>query len=231
MSIRLKRQEDNSMDPGLVSFKSPKSMMSETYRVLRTNMGFAGIEQPFKTVLVTSALSMEGKSTTVANLAVVTAQAGNKVILVDCDLRRPCLHTIFQISNDMGFTNCIISEIEPERVARSSRIPNLQVLTSGPIPPNPAEVLNSVRTLNMWTYLKEQYDYVFIDSPPLLSVTDASIIAAQVDASLLVVLSGKTRKEAAIQAKDRLLQANARIIGVVLNKTKPNGQDYYYYYS
>ena len=230
MSIGLKKGDDNSMELGVVSLKNPKSMISETYRVLRTNMGFAGIEQPFKTVLVTSALAMEGKSTTVANLAVVTAQAGNKVILVDCDLRRPCLHKIFQISNDMGFTNCIMSEIEPERVARSSSIPNLQILTSGPIPPNPAEVLNSARTRNMWAYLKERYDYVFIDSPPLLSVTDASIIAAQVDASLLVVLAGKTRKEVAVQAKERLQQANARILGVVLNQTKPNGQDNYYYY-
>lgn len=231
MSIRLKERANNNMDMGLISIKSPKSMISETYRVLRTNMGFAGIEQPFKTVLVTSALAMEGKSTTVANLAVVTAQAGNKVILVDCDLRRPCLHKIFQISNDMGFTNCVMSEIEPERVARSSSIPNFQILTSGPIPPNPAEVLNSARTRNMWAYLKERYDYVFIDSPPLLSVTDASIIAAQVDASVLVVFAGKTRKEFAVQAKDRLQQANARIIGVVLNQTKPNGQDNYYYYS
>lgn len=230
MSIILKKRDDNNMDPGLVSLKSPKSMISETYRVLRTNMGFAGIEQPFKTVLVTSALAMEGKSTTVANLAVVTAQAGHKVILVDCDLRRPCLHKIFEIANDMGFTNCIMSEIDPERATRSSSIPNFQVLTSGPIPPNPAEVLNSVRTRNMWAYLKERYDYVFIDSPPLLSVTDATIIAAQVDASLLVVLAGKTRNEVAVQAKDRLLQANARIIGVVLNQAKPNGQDYYYYY-
>lgn len=231
MSISLKKRDDKRMYPGLVSLKSPKSMISETYRVLRTNMGFAGIEQPFKTVLVTSALAMEGKSTTVANLAVVTAQAGHKVILVDCDLRRPCLHKMLEITNDMGFTNCIMSEIEPERVARSSSIPNLQVLTSGPIPPNPAEVLNSVRTRNMWTYLKQRYEYVFIDSPPLLSVTDATIIAAQVDASILVVRAGKTRNEAAVQAKDRLQQANARIIGVVLNQTKPNGQDNYYYYS
>jgi capsular exopolysaccharide synthesis family protein len=230
MSVKLSKRDVNDMELGLVTFKSPKSMMSETYRVLRTNLGFAGVEQPFKTVLITSALAMEGKSTTVANLAVVTAQAGYRVILVDCDLRRPRMHKIFQIPNDMGFTNCIINEIEPERVAHSSSTHNLQVLTSGPIPPNPAEVLNSMRARNMWSYLKERNDYVFIDSPPLLSVTDAAIIASQVDASLLVVLSGKTRNEAAVQAKDRLVQANARIIGVVLNQSKPNGQDNYYYY-
>ncbi len=230
LAIRLKRRDDNSMDPGLVALESPKSMITETYRVLRTNMGFAGIEQPFKTVLVTSALAMEGKSTTVANLAVVTAQAGNKVILVDCDLRRPCIHKLFQISNEMGFTSCIINEIEPERVAHSLSMLNLHVLTSGPIPPNPAEILNSMRTRNMWSDLKERYDYVFIDSPPILSVTDGAIIASQTDASALVVHAGKTRKEVAAQAKDRLQQANARIIGVVLNQTKPNDQDYYYYY-
>ena len=136
-------------------------------------MGFAGIEQPFKTVLVTSALAMEGKSTTVANLAVVTAQAGNKVILVDCDLRRPSIHKLFQISNEMGFTSCIINEIEPERVAHSLSMLNLHVLTSGPIPPNPAEILNSMRTRNMWSDLKERYDYVFIDTAGRLHIDEA----------------------------------------------------------
>lgn len=230
MSIKLQQESENQNDIALITFERPKSAISETYRVLRTNLGFAGVEKPFKTVLVTSALAMEGKSTTVSNLAVVVAQAGYRVILVDCDLRRPSLHKIFQVPNDSGFTNCIINELEPERAAYSLSIANLHVMTSGPIPPNPAEVLNSQRTRNLWTSLSEGYDYILIDSPPLLSVTDATIIASQVDATLLVVRSGKTRKDVATQGRDRLLQANARIIGVVLNQTKPNGEDNYYYY-
>jgi len=224
------KHDKTELDLALITLDSPKSIISENFRVLRTNLGFAGAENPFKTVLVTSALASEGKSTTVTNLAIVTAQAGHSVILVDCDLRRPCLHKIFKVPNDYGFTNCIINEIEPERAVHSAITHNLQVLTSGPIPPNPAEVLNSQRTRNMWACLGNRYDYVFIDSPPLLAVTDAAIIAAQVDASLLVVDSGKTRRDTATQAKDVLLKANARIVGVVLDRVKPNTQNNSYYY-
>lgn len=230
MKSKPSRRNEEEMDLALVTFEKPQSALSETYRVLRTNLGFAGVDSPFKTVLFTSSLAMEGKSTTVSNLAVVTAQAGYSVILVDCDLRRPLQHKIFQIPNDMGFTNCIINEIEPKRAACSLSIHNLHVLTSGPIPPNPAEVLNSRRTRNLWTSLRTAYDYIFIDSPPLLAVTDATIVAAQVDATVLVVRSGKIRNEIAIQARDRLLQANARIIGVVLNQAKSDSQNNYYYY-
>lgn len=229
MNGKLINRGEEDLDLALITFEKPQSALSETYRVLRTNLLFAGAESPFQTLMVTSALAMEGKSTTVSNLAIVTAQAGYNVILVDCDLRRPLQHKIFQIPNDLGFTNCIINEIEPEKAIYSLSIHNLQVLTSGPIPPNPAEVLNSRRARNLWSSLKSKYDYVFIDSPPLLAVTDAAVIAAQVDASLLVVRSGKTRKEIAVQAKERLQQANSRIIGVVLSQTKPSGQDNYYY--
>ena len=164
MTFKTNNRNNTEADLALITFGSPKSIISENFRVLRTNLGFAGVENPFKTVLVTSALAAEGKSTIAANLAVVTAQAGHSVILVDCDLRRPCLHRVFQIPNEYGFTNCIINEIEPEQVAHSSSAHNLQVLTSGPIPPNPAEVLNSQRTRNMWASLSTRYDYVFIDS-------------------------------------------------------------------
>jgi capsular exopolysaccharide synthesis family protein len=214
----------------LITFKSPKSAMAEAYRVLCTNLGFTGMERPFHSVLITSALPEDGKSTITSNLAVVTAQAGYKVMLVDCDLRKPIMHKIFQLPNNMGFTNCVLNDMDPEQAAYDLSLSNLKVLTSGPIPPNPAEILNSSRTRAIWNILMSKYDYIFIDSPPLLTVTDASIIAAQVDTSILVVRSGVTRYEIARQAQDQLNNAKSHIIGVVLNQVKPEA-NYYGYYS
>lgn len=218
-------------DLGLVTFKSPKSAMSEAYRVLRTNLGFAGLERSFQTVLVSSSLSEEGKSTIASNLAVVTAQAGYKVILVDCDLRKPTQNKIFQIPNTSGFTSCILNNMETEDASYDLTMSNLKVLTSGPVPPNPAEILNSERTRSLWSTLKSKYDYIFIDSPPLLAVADASILAAQVDGTILVVRSGMTRVDDARRAQDLLTKANSRLLGVVLNQAKMSRNDYYGYYA
>jgi len=214
----------------LITHKSPKSAMAEAYRTLRTNLGFAGMDQPCRSILVTSCNPLDGKSTIVSNLAVVMAQAGNKVILVDCDLRKPLQHKVFQVENFQGLTNCILQKLDVEEVAHRGLVENLTVLTSGPIPPNPAEILNSERTRSLWKTLLEKYDYVFIDSPPVLAVTDASILSTQVDGAILVVRSGVTRKDLAREAKEQFLKANARLIGVVLNQVKMDASDYYQYY-
>lgn len=223
--------EERNLEVGLVAFKSPKSAMAEAYRILRTNLGFTGMEKPFRSVLVTSAMAKDGKSTIAANLAVVTAQAGYNVMLVDCDLRKPIQHKIFQIPNNTGFTNCVLSNVAVEDAAYGLTLNNLKVLTSGPIPPNPAEILNSERTRKIWAQMASKYDYIFIDSPPILAVTDASIIASQVDGALMVVRSGATRIDNARQAQESLAKANARTIGVVLNQVKMNSKGYYGYYA
>jgi len=222
------KQIETEFDVAKVAFKSPQSPMAEAYRVLRTNLGFSGFEAPFKSVLVTSVSARDGKSTIVANLAMVCAQAGYNVMLVDCDLRRPVQHKIFQVPNNTGFTTCIMNGTNPEEASFELTVPNLRILTSGPIPPNPAEILNSHKVKIQWSSLASKYDYIFIDSPPLLAVSDASILASQVDATLLVLRSGVTRVDEARQAQEQLKMANSRILGVVLNQVKMDTKNYYY---
>jgi capsular exopolysaccharide synthesis family protein len=214
----------------LITNTSPKSAMAEAYRTLRTNLGFASMDQPCRSILVSSTNPQDGKSTVISNLAVVMAQAGHKVIIIDCDLRKPMQHKIFQVENFQGFTNCIMQKLDVEEVAHTGLVDNLTVLTSGPIPPNPAEILSSDRTRSLWKTLTEKYDYVFIDSPPVMAVTDASILSTQVDGVILVVRSGVTRIDMARNAKEQFAKANARLIGVVLNQVKMDASDYYQYY-
>jgi len=192
-------------------------------------MGFVGMERPFHTIMVTSAAAKDGKSTVVSNLAVVAAQAGNKVLLVDCDLRKPVQHKLFQLPNYTGLTTCILAQVEPENVVQPTNVENLKVLTSGPIPPNPAELVNAEWTRLMWAQLLSVYDYVFVDSPPVLEVADASILASQLDAVLLVLRFGVTRIETTRQVQEQLARANARVIGAVINQVKGEGEQYHQY--
>lgn len=216
----------------IISKKNPKSAMAEAYRTLRTNLGFAGVDNPCRSILVSSSNPQDGKSTTTSNLAVVMAQAGNRVLLVDCDLRKPVQHKVFEVSNQKGITNCLLGQLKLEEALHANVSDNLDLLTSGPIPPNPAEILNSARTKAFWPMLLEKYDYVFIDAPPVLAVTDASILSSQVDGVVLVVRSGFTRNDVAKEAYNQFVKANARVLGVVLNQVKMNshGYQYYYYY-
>jgi len=230
MIMKKKKTIDRDFGLELITHKSPKSAMSEAYRALRTNLGFASMEKPIRSILVTSVNAQDGKSTVVSNLAVVMAQAGNKVILVDCDLRKPIQHKIFEVDNVKGFTTCISQQLKVEDAAHTGLVDNLTVLTSGPIPPNPAEILNSARTRALWPTLLEKYDYIFIDSPPMIAVTDAAILSSQVDGAILVVRSAVTRNDLARQVKEQFATANARLIGVVLNQVKMDASDYYQYY-
>jgi capsular exopolysaccharide synthesis family protein len=183
--------------------------------------------------LFSSSNPRDGKSTVISNLAVVLAQAGSRVVLIDADLRKPVQHQIFGVDNRQGLTNCLLKEVEAEKVLHNSLVNNLWVMTSGPIPPNPAEILASHRTAEVLTHLLETYDYVLIDAPPVLAVTDASILSTVVDGVVLVINATATRTDLARESTEQFKKANARVIGVVLNQVKMDSNDhkYYYYYS
>ncbi len=205
----------------LITVSEPRSPISEAYRTLRTNLDFASLDQALKTLVVTSAGVGEGKSTTLANLAVVSALAGRNVLLVDADLRRPTLHQVFGLSNETGLTTVILDEkglTAPP--IQDSGIEGLSVLTSGPQPPNPAELMGSRRMSELIAALAERADQVFFDSPPVVAVTDAAVLATKVDGVLLVIGAGKTRREQARSAVRRLEQINARLVGTVLTNVQ-----------
>ena len=218
----------------LIVEKEPKSIAAEAYRTLRTNIQYSSFDKDIKTILVTSSGPSEGKSTTTGNLALTMAQSDKKVLIVDCDLRKPTVHKKFSISNEKGLSNYLIGEVELDDViVKYSE--NLYLLTSGTIPPNPAEMLSSKKMKEFLDLMKEKFDTVIIDSPPVLAVTDAQILSTEVEGVLLVAASGQTEKEALIRAKELLLKVKANILGVILTKVpqdsgKSYGYTYYYYY-
>lgn len=201
----------------LITLMDPRSPVSEAYRRLRTNLEFASLTGKIETLVVTSPGPDEGKSTTLANLAVVMAQAGKRVILVDADLRRPAQHLIFGVSNEQGLTNLMI---DPSLVQApplmATQVEGLWLLLSGPLPPNPAELLASPQMDHIIEALKERADVVLFDAPPVIAVTDAAILATKTDGVLLVIQAGKTKREHAARARELLEQVKARIIGSVL---------------
>ncbi len=226
---------------GLVTVLQPRSSLSEAFRVLRTAVQFASVDEANQVLLVTSAASGAGKSAVSANLAVVLAQADHQVLLIDTDLRRPALHTIFQLPNQRGLTSLLLAYRGDEDAVemnhllgdavQETQVDGLQLLTSGPLPPNPSELLGSNKMRLLLNALRTRYDYIILDSPPVLSVTDAAVLSAQANGTLLVTRAGKTRKAAALQAGARLNGVNARLIGTVLNslgtKETEYGKDYY----
>ena len=206
--------------------------VAEAYRMLRTNVQFSTLDKPAQTLLVTSANPGEGKSTTVANLALVMAQAGKRVIAVDSDLRRPTLHRFFGVDNATGLTTLLLSPgPEMNGCVKPTAFDNLWVLPSGPQPPNPSELLGSRRLDSVLQSLKQSADVIVMDSPPALAVTDASILAARVDGTLLVVDSGRTRAGSLQRARETLGRAKTNLLGAVLNKLTHRGHDYYYYHN
>jgi capsular exopolysaccharide synthesis family protein len=222
-------------EAGLVAYSEPKSAAAEAYRTLRTNITFANPDKPVHTLLVTSTSPDDGKSTTIANLAITFAASGSPTVLVDADLRRPHLHTIFGVSNEAGLTTMVadMARIKdgsvPKVPLQSTQIENLQLLTSGPVPPNPAEILGSQRMTELLALLRSNAEYVLIDTPPVIAVTDAAVLAPKVDGVLIVINAGKTRRDLAIKARDILMQVNANILGVVLNNAEIDKSSYAYY--
>ncbi|MCA1320232.1 CpsD/CapB family tyrosine-protein kinase [Bacillus tianshenii] len=214
----------------LIADKLPKSPISEQYRTIRTNIQFSLVDQQLRSVMVTSSGPSEGKSTTASNMAVVFSQQGKKVLFVDADLRKPTAHYTFQQENFKGLTTVLTKQSELFETIKATRIANLDILTSGPIPPNPAELLSSRAMEELLVAAYKQYDMVVFDTPPVLAVTDAQVLANQCDGTLLVVASGSTDKDSAVKAKELLEAAKAKLLGVVLNRKKQKDSSYYYYY-
>lgn len=214
----------------LIAHTNPKMPVAEQYRTIRTNIQFSSVDKDIRTLLLTSSGPGEGKSTTAANLAIVYAQQSKKVLLIDADLRKPTAHYSFKLENYAGLTNLLTKQATLESVVKETEIPNLSVLTSGPIPPNPSELLASSYLDELIELMKEKFDLIIFDTPPTLAVTDAQILSNKVDGSILVTSSNKTDKEAAKKAKGLLLNANANILGVILNNRKIDESSHYYYY-
>ncbi|MDI3257686.1 MAG: CpsD/CapB family tyrosine-protein kinase [Kyrpidia sp.] len=216
----------------LITYSQPKSPVSEAYRSLRTNIQFLSAAKDVRSLVVTSCAKSEGKTVTSANLAVVQAQAGQRVLLIDADLRNPSLHHLMALSNRVGLTSVLIGARDLAHTAVPVQVDGLDVLTSGPLPPNPAELLGSRPMKALLEMAVRQYDLVILDAPPLLPVTDAGILASLTDGVLWVIRAGWVPREAALKARQLLELANARILGVVLNDKPKNGDGYdYYYYS
>ena len=220
----------------LICNTDSKSIISEAYRVIRTNIQFSSTAgKKLKSIIITSTTLSEGKSTTISNLGVVLAQAGYKTVIVDCDLRKPVEHKIFKLKN-VGLTYHIISYENIDDFIQPSGIEkNLFVITSGTIPPNPSEILGSEEMEKVIRGLEESFDYVLIDTPPVIPVTDALVLAGKVDGVIVVVESERIKPAMAKEMKDRLVNNGANILGVILNKVDVEnshhyGYEYYHYY-
>ena len=218
----------------LVTQNDPKNPAAEAYKVIRTSIQFAQAGNQLKTIAVTSCTPNEGKSTTIANLAVVLTQTGKSVLLIDCDMRNPTVHKNFKLSNKVGLSSCISMGTALADAVQKTGIENLDALTGGVIPPNPSELLGSERMQHILARAAEEYDYVLLDTPPVLPVTDALVLGNLVDGVILVLDSGEIKVEMARDVKNQLVQAGANILGVVLNKVRSEhhgyGYGYYYYY-
>jgi capsular exopolysaccharide synthesis family protein len=214
----------------LVAHLDPKSAAAEAYRTLRTSIQFAGLDHKCRSIVVTSSSPGEGKSTTVANFGVVVAQTGSRVCLIDSDLRRPTLHRIFGLGNSRGLTTALLEGLSLTEVAQPTSVPNLSVLTSGPLPPNPAELVGSNRMREALDAAVADFDLVLLDSPPVVSVADAVALATFADGVVMVVQTGKVPQEVIRRATAQILAVKGRILGVVMNGVNLKRDGYYYDY-
>lgn len=214
----------------LITKYDPKSPISEQYRTIRTNILFSSVDEEIRTIMVTSSGPGEGKSTTAANLAVVFAQQGKTVLLVDADLRKPTVHYTFNTLNTSGLTSILTNQISLREAIQKSDEGKLYILPSGPIPPNPSELLGSNAMQQFMEEALEEFDVILFDTPPVLAVTDAQILANLCQGSVLVVSSGNTEKDSLVKTKELLSASNGKILGVVLNNKKQDKQSNYYYY-
>jgi non-specific protein-tyrosine kinase len=212
----------------LVTITDPRSPASEAYRTLRTNLSFYSLDKPLRTLVVTSPAAGEGKSTTIANLAVTMAQSGRRTILVDTDLRRPTLHELFDLQMAPGLTNLVMEEVGDLPLQRTP-VENLWLLSSGPKPPNPADLLGAARMDQIITQLMDKADMVLFDAPPVMAAADAAILGAKVDGVLLIIQAGKTRRDHSERARELLEKAKVRIVGAALtNAPKDSSMGEYY---
>ncbi|WP_084804339.1 CpsD/CapB family tyrosine-protein kinase [Halonatronum saccharophilum] len=226
------RQNLRTRNNELIVHHNPKSPASEAYRSIRTNISFLSPDNPLKKILLTSSGPSEGKSLTVANLAISMAQNGKKVIIIDADMRKPMQHKFYNLTNFEGLSNILTGDISFEEGIKDTDIDNLRVITTGTTPPNPAELLNSKRMDDLIDKAEEEADILFIDTPPVIAVTDAAVLSSKVDGTIIVVASHQAQEQMVAQAKDLLDKARANLIGVVMTKcpVKDSSNQYYYYY-
>lgn len=233
-TITLNEIKDNAnMQKKTAAIKKLKSQISEQFRTLRTNIRFSSLGDEIKSIIVTSSLPGEGKSTVISNLALAMASSGKKVVIMDCDFRKPNIHKRFSLSNSKGLTNILVQDKKLEEIIIATDVTNLYVLTSGPIPPNPSELLGSNNMKTILNDLINIFDIVLIDTPPILTITDAQILSALSQGTIIVSSYGKTEKNELLSAKENIDKVGGKILGVVINKIpeKNNGQygDYYIY--
>jgi len=208
---------------------SPHSPIAEQYKTIRTNLQFSSVDGNLKSILLTSAGPSEGKSSTTANLAIVFAQQGKRVLLIDADMRKPTLHYTFRLDNRKGLSSVLVGESTLEEASMPSEVTGLDLLSCGPIPPNPSELLGSNSMKKLHDQATSVYDLVIFDTPPVLAVTDAQILAGLCDGAIMVVRSNQTEYEEAIKAKELLTIGKAKLLGAVLNDRKMKKGQYYYY--
>lgn len=220
------------MKESLVTVFDKKSVASEAFRTLRTNIQFSSYDQRLQVITITSASPGDGKSTVAANLSVVFGENDNRVLLIDADLRRPMIHKLLALPNSLGLVNAVVNkeEVHLGEYIQKEILPNVDVLTSGPIPPNPSELLGSKKNVHLMESLRKDYDIIIIDAPPLLAVTDAQVLSTISDGSIIVTRHGETKKEELLRGKELLEKVKGNILGVVLNDI-PYDEDSYYYYS
>jgi capsular exopolysaccharide synthesis family protein len=229
------KEKEEEKEPQITSIElithfSPKSNFSENYRTIRTALLLSSTDQKPKAIIVSSALPEEGKSATLSNLAVTLAQAGKAVLIVDSDFRKPSQHRIFKIRNLDGLTNYLTRDTELKSLIKPTEIPNLFLVNSGPLPPNPAELLGSEKMAGFIEAMKGSFDYVLFDSPPVLTVSDAMVLGPKIDGVILVVWGGKTPREALRRAKEKIDLMKIKTLGVVINNIDVREHDYYYQY-
>ena len=227
-SAKLDKKDIKEKD--LIAHRKPKSEVSEAYRSIRTSLLYASPNQKSKAYVVTSAGPQEGKTTTATNLAVAFAHSGKKVLLVDSDLRKPRLHKTFDMTSNTGLTNCLAGELKLESTTFKTEIDNLYLLSSGPIPPNPAELLGSPGMEELLDEMRAAFDIVIFDSPPLVAVTDAAVLSVLTDGAIQVVWAGNTSRKVAAHGKEKIEAAGGKLIGVILNNMQLSRSGYYYYY-
>jgi tyrosine-protein kinase Etk/Wzc len=214
----------------LITMTDPRSPASESYRTLRTNIKFLSADSALRTLTITSAGPEEGKSTTIANLGVSFAQAGKRVLIVDTDMRKPTIHTIFELTNTNGLSSILAGESTFAQAVNPTPQDGLHVLTCGPLPPNPAELLESQRMTNLIEEMKSQYDLILFDAPPIIAVTDASILASRLDGLILLLGVNKVTRKAARHALQLLGRAKVKVWGMVVRGVRPDNDGYYYSY-
>ncbi len=227
---RKKKSGLTTKKSSLIAKKNPKSPISEQYRTMRTNIEYSMVTKKIKTIICTSAQPGDGKTTTLSNLAVTFAQQGKKTLFVDADLRKPTSHYTFQLENPFGLTSVLTEKKTLKEAIRPTDTDNLFVLTSGPTPPNPSELLGSEPMKELIAVMADSFDIVLFDTPPVGVVTDAQVLGNLCDGALLVARSTQTEKEELVKAKELLNQLDINIIGVALNDVDEKESSYYYYY-